>query len=63
MFNSAMTGSSAELTLGGKDVTLVTATLGGNSFDESYYYGYNDVVFKVSGSSEEVIAMALSLLP
>jgi hypothetical protein len=61
--NDGMSGTATPVTLGGKSATLVTAELGGTVIDESYYYGYGDVVFRVSGDSEETVAAALALLP
>lgn len=63
VFNSGMTGAATSMTLGGKNVTLVTATLGGSVYEEQYFYAYDDIVFVVYGGSEDVVAEALSLLP
>ena len=57
-----MTGAAKDVSIGGKEVTLMTATIGGSVFDESCY-GYGDVVVKVRGGREEIIATAFSLLP
>lgn len=63
-FNSGMAGTATQLTLGGKPVTKVVTVLGESMvYDTSYYYGYGDIVFKVSGINDEVVAEALSLLP
>lgn len=62
-FNSGMSATTTETTLGGKNVTLVTTTLGDSVFSEQYYYGYGDVIFVVNGGSEEIIASAFSQLP
>ena len=61
--NGSMSGTATPVTLGGKNTTLIAATLGGNVIDESYYYGYGDVVFRVSGDSEETVGAVLALLP
>ena len=62
-FNSGMSATATEMTLGGKNVTLVTTVLGSMVYSEQYYYGYGDVLFVVNGGSEEIIASALSRLP
>ncbi len=63
LFNPGMTGSAAPETVGGKDVTVLTLTLGTAVYETQYLYGYGDAAFTVKGGSDEVISEALSKLP
>jgi hypothetical protein len=62
-FNSGMSASAEDATVGGKPVKVVTTMLGGSVYDVQYVYGLGDTIVTVVGGSDELIAEALGLLP
>ena len=62
-FNSGMSATAEDATIGGKPVSVITTLLGSSVYDVQYIYGLGDTIVTVKGGSAEIIAEALSKVP
>jgi len=64
LYNEGMSASAEPATLGDRQVTVVTTTLGSSTIvDRQYLYRVGDAVFTVKGTSDALIAEAVRRTP